>query len=282
MEFSKLHGLGNDFIMVDCLSGRPTFEDLGPYAVRLCDRHFGIGADGLIVMLPSQVADLRMRLYNSDGSEAEMCGNGIRCFAKYAHDRGNVSRAELSVETGAGIMHLKLETNGGKVTRIRVDMGEPGRLRGDIPMTGPAGQEAIGVPLEADGQRFVGTGVSMGIPHFVILVDDVDSIPLEVVGPKIETHEIFPRKANIDFVQVLDRRHLKMRVWERGAGITLACGTGACASTVAASANGLAEREVTVSLPGGDLMIEWADDNHVYMTGPAEEAFTGVVNLSTR
>ena len=243
MDFAKMHGLGNDYVVVhvDSLPGAEARwfdspERLAEVSRKLCDRHFGIGADGVILVLASQVANVRMRMINPDGSEAEMCGNGIRCFGKFVHDRAISSENPLTVETLAGVKTLDLKVEGGEVTAARVDMGRPWLRREDIPMTaGPAERtdRVIGEPISAGGRRFEATCVSMGNPHCVIFVDDVAAFPVEQFGPLIERHELFPRRTNVEFVQVLNSSEIRLRVWERGAGITPACGTGACASVVA-------------------------------------------------
>lgn len=279
MRFTKLHGLGNDYIYINGLD-----EDLSPYKLPalsqvLSDRNFGVGGDGIILVLPSERADFRMRIFNCDGSEAEMCGNGMRAFAKYVYEHGLTRETELEVETAAGIIKPQLTVEAGEVKLIRVDMGEPRLARGDIPMLGePADQPVINEPLEAQGRELLVTCVSMGNPHCVAFVDDVDNVPIGELGPAVENHELFPNKTNAEFATVVDRGSIEMRVWERGAGVTLACGTGACATGVAAALNDLADREVRISLLGGDLFIEWAEDNHVFLTGPAAETFSGEVN----
>ncbi len=275
MKFTKMHGLGNDFIVVDGLVETIVEAELPDLARRACDRHFGVGADGIILALPSDKADFRMRLINSDGSEAEHCGNGIRVMAKLVHDRGHTQASRITVETIGRINVLDLNTEDGKVETVRVDMAEPIFDRGRIPMTGPAEEEAIEVPLEVGGRTLGFSCISMGNPHAVTFVEDVDAFPVETLGPLVEHHPVFPRRTNVEFIQVLGPAELRMRVWERGAGITLACGTGACASLVAAARTGRSGRHATVHLPGGDLLIEWSDDNHVYMTGPAVEVFQG-------
>ena len=277
MEFVKMHGLGNDFIFLDRFTGAT--EDGTDYpslARKLCDRNFGIGGDGLILVLPSQVADARMRIINSDGSEPEMCGNGIRCFARYLYDRGIVSHNPLRVETLAGVLTLNLDLVAGTVQGVRVDMGEPILKAELIPVQGE-GEPVIGRTLEALGRTFTFTAVSMGNPHCIIFVDAYSDLDFEHLGPAIEKHPLFPRKTNVEFIRVDSRKELTMKVWERGAGPTLACGTGACASAVAAVLNEKTERNVTVHLPGGDLLIEWGADNRIYMTGPAAYAFQGEV-----
>ena len=281
MRFAKLHGAGNDFIVLDgAKDSIPAQDQLPNFARRACDRRFGIGADGLILVLPSRVASFRMRIFNSDGSEAEMCGNGIRCLAKYVFDRKMHTDVVLTVDTLAGIKTLKLDAAGGKVRTVRVDMGEPGLLRSEIPMKGSGGERVIAEPLKAAGKKFAVTCVSMGNPHCVTFVDKLEGYPVAAIGPKIESHPSFPRRTNVEFVELINSREIRMRVWERGAGETLACGTGACASVVASVLNDRTGRKVTVHLDGGELLIEWRGDNRVYMTGPAEEVFEGKINAS--
>lgn len=275
MKFTKMHGLGNDFIMVDGFREQPEEESLADLARRACDRHFGIGADGVILALPSETADFRMRLINADGSEAEHCGNGIRCVAKLVHDLGYTRGSEITVETVGRINVLRLFTHEGKVSSVSVDMGEPAFERRALPMLGPEASEAVNEPLDVDGQTVEVTCVSMGNPHAVHFTDDLDQFPFEQIGPRVEGHSLFPRRVNAEFIQVLGPAELRMRVWERGAGETLACGTGACASLVAAARTGRSGRRATVHLRGGDLHIQWDDDNHVYMTGPATTVFEG-------
>ncbi|MCS6830087.1 MAG: diaminopimelate epimerase [Armatimonadota bacterium] len=279
MQFTKMHGIGNDFVVLDCLKSEIAEESLPDIARRLCDRRFGIGADGLILVLPSRVAHLRMRMFNPDGSEAEMCGNGIRCFAKYAYDRKHVTSPQMSVETLAGVKSLKLGTQGGKVATVTVDMGLPRLAPEEIPVRVDGAQSVIGYPLRAAGKKLEFTAVSMGNPHAVIFLDNVASFPVEKVGPEIENHKLFPKRTNVQFVQVVNSREIILRTWERGAGLTLACGTGACASVVAGVLNKLTSREVLVHLPGGDLQIEWLGDGRVLMTGPATEVFVGEIDF---
>jgi diaminopimelate epimerase len=274
LRFTKVHGLGNDFILVNGFEENLNLDVFPELAVRLCDRHFGVGADGLVALLPSTRADVQMRIFNSDGSEAEMCGNVTRCAAKYLYEHGVIVQEKIRVETLAGIMVPELIVEEGRVSKVRVDMGEPRLQRAEIPMLGPAGR-AIGDLLQVDGAEYRVTAVSMGNPHCVIFVPDVEAVPLQEVGPRIETHPVFPKKVNVEFIQVLAPDEVRMKVWERGAGETMACGTGACAAAVAAHLNGLTGRRVNVYLRAGDLLIEWPEDNHVYMTGPAEEVFTG-------
>jgi len=270
LDFTKMHGLGNDFILVDCrdkdVSDR--LSAIGELSKRLCHRRFGIGADQMLLLFSSETADFKMRIFNADGSEVEMCGNGIRCLAKYIWDRGISRKDELSVETAAGIIR---PVNAGGM--VRVDMGEPVLEARAIPVN----LEGVikNFPLIIDGKEFKITCISMGNPHAVIFVDDTDGFDVKKYGPAIETHELFPKRTNVEFIQTIGPERLKMRVWERGAGETMACGTGACAAAVAASLNGLTGKKVTVGLIGGELSVEWAGNNHVYMTGPAEEVFEG-------
>jgi diaminopimelate epimerase len=280
MEFLKMHGLGNDFVFIDHFLSQPApgqaEGDYPELARKLCHRQFGIGGDGMIAVLPSDKADARMRIINLDGSEPEMCGNGIRCFARYVFDQGYVKKNPLTVETLAGILTLELKLEGDKVTGIRVDMGEPILKPELIPVMAEV-EPVVKAKLEAGGQEFEYTAVSMGNPHCVIFVEDYEALDFERLGPAIEKHPLFPRKTNVEFIRVDSREELTMKVWERGAGPTLACGTGACASAVAAILNGKSERKVTVHLPGGDLLIEWGEDNRVYMTGPAAYVFKGTL-----
>jgi diaminopimelate epimerase len=275
LDFIKTHGLGNDFVLVDALyqdfKYSPGLEEL---ARIVCERHTGIGADGLVLILPSETADARMRFFNPDGSEAQMCGNAIRCVARYLYERALVSKTVIRVETLAGIMKPEVILEGGQISGIRVDMGEPRLERSQIPMAGPPGQ-VIGESLFLDGHVYTITALSMGNPHCVIFVQNVEQVQMEQIGPRLETHPAFPERTNVEFVEVINPGELKMYVWERGAGLTLACGTGACAAAVAGALNGLTQKEVKVRLPLGYLNIEWARNNHVYMTGPAEEVFSG-------
>lgn len=279
MEFTKMHGLGNDFIVV--FGERELPGNAPELAVRLCNRYFGIGADGLVYILPSgKGGDYMMRIINSDGSEAEQCGNAIRCVSKYVYDNGHVSSDEIVIETiGAGLQKVKLNVTDGEVTAVTVDMGEPVLNGPQIPVAIES-ELVLDRPIEAGGRGFRFTAVSMGNPHCVIYVDDAVSFDLAAWGPKLETHPLFPKKVNVEFATVKGRDFVDMRVWERGAGPTLACGTGACATLVSSVLNGLTERSATVSLKGGDLWIEWnEEDNHVYMTGPAEAVYTGTVHI---
>ena len=289
LNFTKMHGLGNDYIYVNCMKDCPA--DPSGLSKWLSDRHFGIGSDGLVLIMPSESADFRMRMFNADGSEAEMCGNAVRCIGKYVYDNGLTNKNEVTLETLAGIKTLLLTAENDTVELVRVDMGEPVLIPAEIPVTCPKGTEFqnglkcpedlfLSQSVTVGDRTFQVTCVSMGNPHAVSYIEDVDSFPLEVYGPLMETHELFPKKINSEFVQVLDRQTLKMRVWERGSGETLACGTGACAVAVASILNGLCGRKVVVKLPGGDLMIEWDQkSNHVFKTGPAVKVFEGTVEL---
>jgi diaminopimelate epimerase len=281
MKFTKMHGTGNDFVVIDCMGpdGIAIADEAASRAVELCNRNFGIGADGIILVLPGKEAAFRMRMYNPDGSEAEMCGNGIRCFAKYVVDRG-LSNGALSVpvETGAGTLVVNaIEGADGKVTSVKVDMGEPVLVPSRVPTTlGVDPEPVINQPLDLGEVTLRFTTVSMGNPHAVTFVDNVKEFPVEKIGPIVEKHQVFPRRTNTEFIEVLNDHEVNFRVWERGAAETLACGTGACASAVACALNQRTGRNVLVHLPGGDLYIEWAvADNHVYMTGPAVEVFEG-------
>jgi len=279
MLFVKMHGLGNDFVFLDLFAKRDSSDSDSTHyselARKLCQRQFGVGGDGLVLVLPSTKADARMRIFNPDGSEPEMCGNAIRCFARYVYDQGYVKKNPLKVETLAGILELELTLEGDKVTGVRVDMGEPILKPELIPVLAQK-EPVVGATLQVNGKEYVYTAVSMGNPHCVLFVEDYAALDFERLGPAIEKHPLFPRKTNVEFIMVNNRNELTMKVWERGAGPTLACGTGACASVVAAVLNGQTERQVTVHLPGGDLFIEWGQDNRVYMTGPASYVFKGL------
>lgn len=273
MEMIKMHGLGNDFICLDHFLFSPDM-DYPEAARRLCHRQFGVGGDGLIAILPSDKADARMRIFNPDGSEPEMCGNGIRCFARFVYDAGYVKDELLTVETLAGILTVNLHVDEGEVKSVTVNMGEPSLEPTQIPVA-TRGDLAVEQELKACGRSLTFTAVSMGNPHCVIFVKNFEKLEFETLGPVIEKHELFPKKTNVEFVRVDTPREITLKVWERGAGPTLACGTGACASVVAAVLEGRTEREVTVHLPGGDLRIEWGEDNTVLMTGPAAYVFCG-------
>lgn len=279
LPFTKMHGIGNDFVMIDALNPRlaALSGEIQQQSEWLCDRKFGVGADGVILILPSDTADFRMRMFNPDGSEAEMCGNGIRCFAKFVYDKGLTRKTTLSVETGAGLLETQAQVAGGCVSLVTVDMGEARLKPNEIPVAIDGTESVVGTPLEVDGKTYAITCVSMGNPHCIVFVDDVASFAVAQIGPKFEKHPIFPRRINTEFVQVLGPKEVRMRVWERGAGETLACGTGACATAVACALNGKTGREVTVHLAGGDLQIAWREDNHVMMTGPAATVFEGEI-----
>ena len=267
-KFEKWQGCGNDFVLID--RGNNDIDE--PERIKfLCDRHFGIGADGVIYVMSSTKAATRMRIFNADGTEAEMCGNGLRCFARYLLSGDKFfSDDELTVETGAGILTVSM-----KYDLVTVDMGEPIFAADKIPVSGFGSKKLIAEPIEVDGVNYKMTCVSMGNPHCVIFVDDISAVDLEHVGPKFETHKFFPRKTNTEFVQRVGQNRLRMRVWERGSGITMACGTGACATAVAANLNGIAGRQSTVVLDGGELQIDWRENNHIFMTGAAEKVFAG-------
>ena len=274
MKFTKMHGAGNDYVYINGFEEQ--VDDPAELARRVSNRQFGIGSDGLILILPSDVADVRMWMFNLDGSEAEMCGNGIRCVAKYAYDHGLVQNLEMTVETGNGVLPLTMITgSSGLVERVRVNMGEPGLKRGDIPMVGSVAEQAVSIPLKIDDREFEITCVSMGNPHAVIFVDDVEQFPVASIGQKIETHPWFPERVNVEFVQILSSKEVIQRTWERGSGETLACGTGASAVTVAGVLTGRTERKIINHLRGGDLELEWQENGSVMMTGPAVEVFTG-------
>ena len=271
IPFTKMQGIGNDFVMVDTIANPLPSLDLPELARKTNDRKFGIGADGLILIERGESAPFRMRMFNPDGSESEMCGNGIRCYAQLLRDHGHLSGSEVDVETGAGTLHLELTPSG----MVKVNMGKARLTRGEIGMTGPADQEFCEVPTTSAVGTFPATAVSMGNPHLVLFVPDASAIPLAVAGPELEHHSDFPKRTNVHFIQVLDRRTLVQKTWERGAGATLACGTGACASAVAAFLTGRADRAVEVRLPGGSLFIEYLESGQVFMTGPAETVFEG-------
>ena len=274
MEFTKMQGLGNDYVYVNCFKEK--VENPSEMAVKVSDRHFGIGSDGLILIKPSDVADFEMEMYNADGSRGEVCGNGIRCVAKYVYDYGLTDKTSISVETLGGIKYLDLTVEHGKVTLVKVDMGTPILKPELIPIVAK-GETVIDEPIMVGGKEYHMTGVSMGNPHDVVFMDDIKNLEIEKIGPLFENHERFPNRINTEFVNVIDRHTAQMRVWERGSGETLACGTGACAVAVACILNGLTENTVTVKLLGGDLQIEWdREKNTVYMTGPAEVSFDGV------
>ncbi|RJP66355.1 MAG: diaminopimelate epimerase [Candidatus Abyssobacteria bacterium SURF_17] len=272
MKFTKMHGLGNDFVVVDGFSER--VEDAQQLTVTICDRRTGVGADGLIIIMPSDKADFRMHYINSDGSIAEMCGNGIRCLSKYAYEHGLTEKTEFLVETPAGLNRQMLTVENGRVVEVSVDMGTPKFLRSEIPMRGE-NVRVIDEPLEVDGTRYRITALSTANPHAVIFVEDVNKAPVSEVGPKIEWHPAFPNRTNVEFVHVIDRNNIRMRIWERGCGETLASGSGSSASAVASIINGFTERTVNVHVRLGTLRIHWPENGAITMTGPATEVFTG-------
>lgn len=278
MKFTKMHGLGNDYVYVNCFEEK---IDNPPAVARfVSDRHFGIGSDGLIMINPSKTADFEMEMYNADGSRGEMCGNGIRCVAKYVYDYGLTDKTQISVETLGGIKYLDLTVEDGKVSLVKVDMGKP-ELEADLIPIISEREQVIDEPIEVDGKEYHMTGVSMGNPHAVNYVDDVKGLDLEKIGPKFENHERFPKRINTEFVHCIDRQTVEMRVWERGSGETLACGTGACAVAVSSILNNLTDTQVTVKLLGGDLQIEWdREKDRVFMTGPATVVFDGVIDIT--
>jgi diaminopimelate epimerase len=270
ISFTKMHGCGNDFILVDCRAGR--VADLKKLARRLSHRRFGVGADQLLTVSPSKIADFKMEIYNADGSQVEMCGNGIRCFAKYVYEHGLTRKKELAVETLAGVIRPRIVGD-----QVEVDMGEPILDGRKIPVN--ADGRVLNHPLEVNGAVYQITCVSMGNPHCVVYVDDLDGLDLPAIGPSFEHHPFFPKRVNTEFVRILKPDEVRMRVWERGAGETWACGTGASAVAVAGALTGRTAKKITLHLMGGDLAVEWKDDNHVYMTGGAEEVFSGTVAL---
>ena len=277
MKFTKMQGLGNDYVYVNCF--KETIENPPEMAKKVSNRNFGIGSDGLIMINPSDVAEFEMEMYNADGSRSEMCGNGIRCVGKYVYDYGLTETVHISVETLAGIKYLDLTVEDGKVKLVKVDMGSPELVPENIPIVAD-GNRVIDEPINVNGTEYRMTGVSMGNPHAVVYVEDVKGLDIETIGPAFENHERFPNRVNTEFVKVLDRNTVEMRVWERGSGETMACGTGACAVAVACILNGFTEDKVTVKLLGGDLQIEWDKEaDKIYMTGPAEVSFDGEINL---
>ena len=278
MEFTKMHGIGNDYVYVNCF--KETVDNPSEVAIKVSDRHFGIGSDGLILIKPSDVADGKMEMYNADGSQGAMCGNGIRCVAKYMYDYGITDKTSISVETKSGIKYLDLNLKNGKVDTVKVNMGAPILKASEIPVLSEK-EQVINEPVMVDGKEWKITCVSMGNPHAVTYIEDVKNLEIEKIGPKFENHEIFPDRVNTEFVHVMNRNTVEMRVWERGSGETYACGTGACAVAVASILNGLTEDEVTVKLLGGDLKIFWdREENRVYMTGTATKVFDGEIDLT--
>ena len=277
MKFTKMHGIGNDYVYVNCFE--ETVENPSEVSKKVSDRHFGIGSDGLILIKPSEKADFEMEMYNADGSQGAMCGNGIRCVAKYVYDYGLTDKTNVSVDTKSGIKYLDLTVANGKVALVKVNMGQPELNAEKIPMIYKK-QQVIQQPLAVKDNIYEVTAVSMGNPHVIVYMDQIRDLAIEKIGPDFEKHPAFPEGVNTEFVHVIDRKTVEMRVWERGSGETLACGTGACAVAVACVLNGYTEEEVTVRLLGGELKIFWnRKENLVYMTGPAEVVFDGTINL---
>jgi len=276
LKFWKMHGLGNDYVVVDNRDGKLDGKDLGKIAEKICRRRFSVGADGLLLLCGSSVADVKMRIFNADGSEAEMCGNGIRCLAKYCFENGITQKKELRIETLAGVKTVWLNVEDGTVRSVTVDMGSPILERSRIPMVGEG--KCIDEELNVEGEKFRITSLSVGNPHCVIFVNRVDEFPVEKFGPKIENHPVFPNRTNVEFVQVLRENEMKIRVWERGVGETLACGTGACAAVVAANLLGKTGSRCIVHLLGGDLSIEY-DNEKILMSGAAEKSFEGIIDI---
>lgn len=278
MRFTKMQGIGNDYIYVNCF--KENVPDPESVSIKVSDRHFGIGGDGLVLIMPSDKADFRMRMFNADGSEGMMCGNASRCIGKYVYDKGLTDKTDITLETKSGIKKLHLNPENGKVKTVEVDMGEAILRPRDIPMNAD-GDSFVNKPVAVDGKEQNITAVSMGNPHAVIFTVSIDKLDLEKIGPSYENHPLFPERVNTEFCEVIDSRTLKMRVWERGSGETWACGTGACATAVAAVLNGFCKRdeEITLKLRGGDLKITYRSDNHVIMCGEAETVFEGEINL---
>ncbi len=277
LKFTKMHGLGNDYIYINGF--KEQIKDPGDLSIKISDRHFGIGSDGIVLILPSQTCDFRMRMFNNDGTEAEMCGNASRCVAKYVYDFGLTDKEEITLETLAGVKVLKMEVIAGKVERVTVNMGPPILSTKEIPAIFPK-DRVVGEPIDVDGDVYKVTCVSMGNPHAITFVEDLEVFDVHGVGVKIENHKMFPKRINAEFAQIIDRKTIKMRVWERGSGETLACGTGASATLVAAVLNKLTDRKAKLILLGGDLDIEWNEkNNNVYMTGPATTVFQGEIEI---
>ncbi len=277
IKFTKMQGLGNDYVYIDCYSKEVNLGNISDLAKFMSDRHFGIGGDGIILICKSDIADFKMRMFNPDGTEAEMCGNAIRCVGKYVYEKGLTKEKVINIETLAGEKILNLNINNGKVETVRVDMGEPILNPKEIPVDFE-GEPVKGLKIKAIDKEFDFTCVSMGNPHAVTIVENTKGFDIGKYGPVLETDKCFPRRANVEFIEIIDRKNIKMRVWERGTGETLACGTGACATAVACNLNGLTDRKVNVQLLGGTLEIEWDEEtNHVFMTGPAVTVFEGEI-----
>lgn len=279
MKFTKMQGCGNDYVYVNGFKEKIPLEQKPALVQKLSDRHFGIGGDGVIFINPSDVADFEMEMYNADGSRSEMCGNGIRCVAKYVYDKGLTNATEISIVSAGKIKYLQLTVEENKVTRVRVNMGSP-ILAPELVPVEAEGEQVVDEPITVDGQEYRMTCVSMGNPHAVVFMDGVKEMNLEKIGPSFENHKRFPKRTNTEFVEILDRKNVFMRVWERGTGETLACGTGCCATAVACVLNGLTDNEITVKLLGGEISIEWdREANLIYMTGPATIVFDGEVEI---
>lgn len=277
IEFTKMHGCGNDYVYINGFTQKLEQEEKPDFVRRVSDRHFGIGSDGVIFINPSSKADFEMEMYNADGSRSEMCGNGIRCVAKYVHDRGLTDREQFSIISGGKVKYMDLTVQNGETKAVRVDMGEPELVAANVPVIADT-ERAVDAPITVCGREYRMTCVSMGNPHAVVFMDDVAGLKIEALGPHFENHERFPRRTNTEFVQVLDAGHVRMRVWERGTGETLACGTGCCATAVACVLNALTDRKIVVQVLGGELTIEWDEkSNHVFMTGPAAFVFDGEI-----
>lgn len=277
IRFTKMHGCGNDYVYINGFTEKLTQEEKPEFVRQISDRHFGVGSDGVIFINPSYEADFEMEMFNADGSRSEMCGNGIRCVAKYVHDKGMTQKKQFSIISGGQIKYMDLTLENGETKAVRVDMGEPQLVAERVPVVAP-GERAVDEPITVLGKEYRMTCVSMGNPHAVIFMNDVKDMEIEKLGPHFENHERFPRRTNTEFVQVLDQNHVRMRVWERGTGETLACGTGCCATAVACVLNGLTDRHVTVEVLGGKLVIDWDEEsNRVFMTGPAEFVFEGEI-----
>lgn len=278
IKFTKMHGLGNDYVYIDCYSKDVNLGNISDLAKFMSNRHFGIGSDGIILICKSDIADFKMRMFNFDGSEAEMCGNGIRCVGKFVYDKGLTNKKTVKIETLAGIKILNLNVKDGKVQTVRVDMGEPIFNPKKIPVNFE-NEPVRGLKIKAIDKEFNFTCVSMGNPHAIAIIEDTKRFDIEKYGPILEVDEHFPKRSNIEFIEIVDKENVKMRVWERGAGETLACGTGACATAVACNINGLTERKVNIELLGGTLEIDWDEEtNHVFMTGPATTVFEGEID----
>lgn len=278
MKFTKMHGAGNDYVYIDCFQEKIT--NPSEIAIKVSDRHKGIGSDGLVLIMPSETCDFRMRMFNMDGSEAQMCGNATRCVGKYVYDKGYTQKQIITLETLAGVKVLELFPVNGKIEKVMVDMGEPILAAKEIPVTTQS-ETIVNQLIDFEPEQFAITCVSMGNPHAVIFMKDIDNLEIERIGKKIESHPLFPEKTNVEFVEILSTSHAKMRVWERGSGETQACGTGSCATLVASVLNNKLDRKATISLLGGDLELEWDENsNHVFMTGPAATVFTGEITIN--